>query len=158
MAPTAAEATRPEAIQHQRETSTESHQEGPSNPKEKGRDPREWRNIHLNENEMDAALQQAALESYKERNQFNKDLKKCTCRRKASRGREPSQRCARPPESRPVAQMTPDSFLGIALRNLEKRRGEPSDEPTSSSLSLSGSNSDESQSYNSSYSSVPRRR
>ena len=57
----------------------------------------------------------------------------------------------------PVAQIAPDSFLGIVLRSLERQHREPSDKPTSSSSSSTGSDSDESQSYNSLYSSVPRR-
>jgi hypothetical protein len=44
----------------------ESQEEGPSKPKGKGRDPREWGNINLTEQEMDPAIQQAALDSYKQ--------------------------------------------------------------------------------------------
>lgn len=69
----AAEETQLEATQHQQETSAESQQEQLSCPKGKGRDPCEWGDIYLNKQEMDTALQQAALKSYKEHGQWNRN-------------------------------------------------------------------------------------
>jgi hypothetical protein len=51
-----------------------------------------------------------------------------------------SWRPTRPPESWPVAQVAPESFLGVALRNLERQGEDPSDNLTSSSSLTSESN------------------
>ena len=88
MVPAAAEAAQPKAVQHWWKPSTESQQEGQSNPKEKGWDPWEWGNIHLNESEMDTMLQQAALESYKGQSQLNEGVRKHTHQRRANQGWE----------------------------------------------------------------------
>jgi hypothetical protein len=42
-----------------------------------------------------------------------------------------------------VAQIAPDSFLGVALKNLERRGGDPSDDPTSSSFLTDEDEADE---------------
>ena len=61
---------RHEATQPCHETLVESQQEGPSRPKGKNTDPREWGDVHLDEHEMDVDTQQAAYESYKEQSQY----------------------------------------------------------------------------------------
>ena len=107
MEQTTAETIRHEAVQAWRESSVESRDEGPLQPKGKGRDPGEWGN-ELDNNELDTALQQAALESYKEQvSEYASE--KVT---KHDDVRESAQRRTRPPETRPVAQIAPDSFLG----------------------------------------------
>ena len=88
---TVAEAPQPKAVQHRQETSTESRRGELSHLKGKGRDPRKWENIHLNEQEMDTALQQAALESYQEQGQHNGSLKRHKHHRRLDQGQEPSQ-------------------------------------------------------------------
>ena len=69
----------------------ESCHDGPSQPKNKDPDPREWGNVQLDENEMDAALQQAAYKSYKEQDQYKDQQKKCAHHWMSDRDQEPSQ-------------------------------------------------------------------
>jgi hypothetical protein len=126
---TAAELEQPKAIQHRWEPSKKSHCEGPFWFKGKEQDPCEWENVQLNENKIDAALQQAALKSYKEHGQQKNKHEP------NPEQWEYSQRWTRLPESWPVAQIALDSFLGVALKNLEKQRGDSSDDPTLSSPS-----------------------
>jgi hypothetical protein len=146
VAQTVTEVPRPEAAHTRREMSVESRREGPLQSKGKNRDPHEWGNIHLDENEIDTAVQQAAYESYKEQDQHDRNKEKHRQRHKSNKNRDPLQRQSRPPESRPVAQIALDSFLGVAFRNLERRGGGSSDDPTSSSSSDSESESDDNQS------------
>ena len=115
-------------------------------------DSRDWGNVQLNKNEMDAALQQATYKSYKEQGQYKNQWEKHEHRWMTTREQGLSQWQNRLPESCPVAQIAPDSFLGVALRNLEQQ-GDPSDDPASSSSSSSERDLDESPSETSSYSS-----
>ena len=153
MGPTATEIMgQPKAVQPQHNTLVESHCEGPSQPKNRGPDPRDWGNVQLDKSEMDAVLQQAAYKSYKEQGQYENQQKKCEHCWMTNREQGPSQQQTRPPESHPLAQIAPDSFLRVALRNLE-RQGDPSDNPAPRSSSLSERDSDKSPSETSSYSS-----
>ena len=102
---------------------------------------------------MDTALQQAALESYQEQGQHNGSLKRHKCHCRLDQGQELSQQRTWPPESQPIAQIAPDSFLGVALKNLERQGEDPSEDPTSSSSSSSKYESNKSQGEMSSYSS-----
>jgi hypothetical protein len=128
---------RTKAVKNQRKKSTDSRGEGPSRNKGKGRDPREWGNINLDEAEMNMELQQAALESYKNLSKPSEKNREGSSWTKKAKGTKKSatqrhKRRERPPESRPVAQIAPDSYLGIALRNLENWEEGPSDGPSSS--------------------------
>ena len=81
----------PKAMQSQCEMFVESCHEGPSRPKNKGPDSKEWGNVQLDKNKMDAALQQAAYESYKEQDQYKDQWKKCACHQMSNRDRGQSQ-------------------------------------------------------------------
>jgi hypothetical protein len=124
---TAAE-TRREAVQPRWGMSTGPQDEEPSQTKGKSRDPHEWGNIHLNEDEIDAEMQQATYETYKGHGQYIKHKKGHGHHHKSNKNHEPLQHQTRPLEFRPVAHITPDSFLGVALKNLERRGGDPSDD------------------------------
>ena len=142
----------PEAAQPRGDTLVEFHCEGPSQPKNDSPDPRDWGNVQLDKNKMDVVLQQAAYKFYKEQGQYKSQRKKCEHFRMATREWGPSQRWTRPPECHPVAQIAPDRFLEVALRNPEWQ-GDPSDDPALSSSSLSERDLDKSPSKTSSYSS-----
>ena len=116
MAQNAAE-RRHKATQPRHETLVESRQEGPSRPKGKNTDLCKWGDVHLDEHEMDVDTQQAAYESYKEQSQYADRHKRQGRHHRPNVGRELSQRQTRPLESRPVAQIAPDSFLGGISRN-----------------------------------------
>ena len=103
MAQNAAE-RRHEATKPCHKTLVESRQEGPSRPKGKNTDPREWGDVHLDEHEMDVDTQQAAYESYKEQSQYADRHKRRGCRHRFNVGRELSQRWTRPLELRPVCR------------------------------------------------------
>jgi hypothetical protein len=151
---TAAE-TRHEAVQPRRGTSTGPQDEEPSQTKGKGRDPHKWRNIYLNKDEIDAEMQQATYESYKGHGQHIKHKKRHGHHHKFNENHEPLPHQTIPLESRPVAQITLDSFLGVALENLKRRGGDPSDDPTASSSSTDEDESDEGRSETSLDSSGP---
>jgi hypothetical protein len=55
-----------------RKNSTSSREEGPSKPKGKGVDPREWGNVNISKESLDIEAQAAALRSYTRGNKFNK--------------------------------------------------------------------------------------
>ena len=55
---------RQDKIQTRHENSVSSRREGPSEPKGKGIDPREWGNAHLSEEDLDLDAQAAALNSF----------------------------------------------------------------------------------------------
>jgi hypothetical protein len=85
---TAAE-TRPKAVQPRQGTSTGPQDEGLSQTKGKGWDPHEWGNIHLNEDEIDAEMKQAAYESYKGHGQYIKHKKRHGRHYKLNKNHEP---------------------------------------------------------------------
>jgi hypothetical protein len=87
-APTMTETIPPETSHARREKESESRGEESSKPKGKGRDPREWGNVNLTAQEMDADLQQAAYESYKRQHQYEKERKKKKYSSRPNRGSE----------------------------------------------------------------------
>jgi hypothetical protein len=123
-------------------------------------DPREWGNLNLDEDEVNVQAQKAALESYKQTlAQKKKELKEKAIQLQTSpepekepipepvsstpepnRRVQRKEKLARVPESRPVDQIAPESYLGKALQKLTENNGDnPDDEPSSSD---SDSNSD----------------
>ena len=56
---------RQEKVQPRRKSSVTSQGEGPSKPKGKGIDPREWGNVNFSNDSLDVDAQAAALNSYK---------------------------------------------------------------------------------------------
>jgi hypothetical protein len=69
--------------------STGPQDEEPSQTKGKGQDPHEWRNIHLNKEEIDAEMQQATYESYKGHCQYIKHKKRHGHHYKSNENYEP---------------------------------------------------------------------
>ena len=105
-----------------RETSPSSRGEGNSKVKGKTIDPREWGGVNISHESLDLEAQAAALKSVA----YQKD--KPTRRvpsRQPSNGRSQSPRL--PSESRPVAQVAKNSYLGMALHNVrQESRGHKS--------------------------------
>jgi len=133
--------------------STRTPEAGTSKNKGKNIDPREWGNLNLDEDEINVQAQKAALESYNlTLAQKKKELKGKFSQLQTSpepnidansvpadRTPEPNRRIqrkekiARVPESRPVDQIAPDSYLGKALQKLaDSRRDSSENEPLSS--------------------------
>jgi len=124
---------------------SESRGEGPSEPKGKSIDPREWGNAGLSDEDLNLDTQRAALESYSKSKKVN--------RHKSKSGRHSKQRKVKPAEMRPEAQIDPKSYLGVTLKKIGKgtsrKRRDPSlssSDSTSKSSSLSESSSSESES------------
>ena len=90
---------------------------------------------------MDPAIQQAALDFYK---QNHSGSKKKRHQHETEKAQERGYRqFERPLETCPVAQIAPDSFLRGAMRNIGKHYQYSSDDPDSSDSSLSSSSSSE---------------
>ena len=98
---------------------THSNGEGPSRNKGKGIDPREWGNVNISQESLDVEAQVAALES------FNKQPHE-TARRKHGKKSRRERKTAKSKSahivqvhaaSRPVNQISKESYLGAALRN-----------------------------------------
>jgi hypothetical protein len=116
--------------------------EGPSNPKGKGADPRNWGGIDLNKDELDVAKQKAAFDSYHvRRKKHTKNTSKksrgvdkvryVTPTTDISRSEivEKTRKDYRAKKHaagvRPVMQIPEDSYLGAAfkqVKNSEKKR------------------------------------
>lgn len=138
-----------------RDPSVLSKGEGPSKPKGKEIDPREWGNLDINQDELDVEAQAAALKSLAhEHRDKKKQGKEHTKARRVSRGAHRSLPLRLPAESRPVAQIAQDSYLGMTLRNVgqESARKQPPDdgdgsylssEPTSTGSDWAGTNRDD---------------
>ena len=117
--------------------------EGTSRPK--GKDPREWGNLNISQEELNIEAQAAALKSLaREHKDKKKRDKKCTNARRAGHGVHCSPSLRLPAESRPVAQIPQDSYLGMTLRNVgrDNARKPPSYDgdgsyPSSESSSIS---------------------
>jgi hypothetical protein len=107
-----------------RDNSSSSRGEGPSEPKGKAKDPREWGNVDFSRENLDMEAQAAALEFFKRKLKDQKHSKKKTHRKRRSRStnRDTSQqrekdgkktakgfskRGERPAESQPSAQIAP---------------------------------------------------
>jgi hypothetical protein len=183
---------RQEKIPPQRDDSVSSRGEGFSMARRQGKtiDPREWGNVNLSRESLDIEAQAAAFASFKtpvkptdypgedtpgyqEVSQWADSLMAQASSRppseKTDRKRRHSQRATRPRESQPAAQIAPRSYLGTALKHIERASGSrhvprmPSSDPSSSPDSSSSSSGEEDRSVSSNDDSVesepePRRR
>ena len=149
-------------VRPRRGSSTSSRGEGPSRPKGKTIDPREWGNVNLSRESLDVDAQAAALNSLKKQHTSSKRARgnrhkereeraQSTERKKSGRhGQRTSKRnymlSERPAETQPAAQIAPKSYLGSALRNVGQHSGprRTSGSPSNSSPSDSSSSSTES--------------
>ena len=110
-----------------------SQEEGPSNPKGKGIDPREWGNINISQESFDLEAQAAAMKSLetqpkeqqREKPHHHKKMQSVSWenRQQPSNAHELSgkwqgKHTEYPTELQPVAQIAPKSYLGTALRNI----------------------------------------
>lgn len=131
-----------------RDSSLSSRGEGPSRLKGKAIDPREWGNTNISQESLDLGAQTAALESLKQ--PMNPPM------RHGSLNRWDKHRPAvRPAESQPAAQITPNSYLGTALRDIDQQSSQTSylegiPTPSSPSSELSDLDSESRLGYDSS--------
>jgi len=130
-------ARRSQKVAKRRERS-KSRGEGPSEPKGKSIDPREWGNAGLSPEEINVETQRAALESYAKPKKGHKERR--------TSGRPSKHKKVGPAEMRPETQIDPKSYLGVTLKNVDKgsnrKRRDPS--PSSSDSSSEGSSSESS--------------
>ena len=132
-------------VQIPRESSLSSRGEGTSKQKGKTIDPKEWGNVNLSKESLDIETQAAALQSFK---QHKRDGKKK--RNGPGQGKPKSAGNERLAESQPAAQIAPKSYLGAALRNIDRSKGKRRKRsPSSSPSDKSSSSSDTSQSEDS---------
>jgi len=124
---------RQEKIQVRQNESMSSRGEGPSQPKGKAIDLREWGNTNLSTESLDIEAQMAAFNSIKTRDQSHKHPKRQSshdregvsdyhhsCHSK-HRAKSPAKRTYRnkcSAASQPAAQIAPKSYLGTALKNV----------------------------------------
>ncbi|PPR04665.1 hypothetical protein CVT26_015016 [Gymnopilus dilepis] len=147
-----------------RRESTEDRQEGPSEPKGKTVDPRNWGAAGLSESELDVEAQATALASIQRKEpeparQRSLDHAPGASQRSASQSVpnvaeldgqvQKLKKRSLPDASKPSAQINPRSYLGVALAKAAKldkghrrRRGPPDDLESSDSTSSSDSESD----------------
>ena len=150
---------RHERVTRQRKDSSSSRGEGASRPKGKGIDPREWENVNISQESLDIDAQAAAWKSLAHGQKTDKqtDLRKGETDRCTPHRDYRSQSAQLPAASRPVAQLAQDSYLWMALRNVDRsssdrpyrprRRESPSSsDPSSSSEENTGSETDSSSS------------
>ena len=156
-------------VRPRRDSSVSSRGEGPSKPKGKGIDPREWGNVNISNESLDLGAQAAALNSFKKdtkgtkeharrrdghRNGKTRSSKKDHVRQKKHSKHAPPRHEAslRPLGTQPAAQIAPQSYLGSALKNVgrSRRRSRPTSDPSSSSSASSSSSSSDSSSSDSS--------
>jgi hypothetical protein len=151
---------RQEKLQARRRSSVSSRDEGPSRPKGKVIDPREWGNVNISQESLDIDAQAAALDSFGRQidrssrlshrkgrspsGSASHDRRHTRHQPMERREKRPSKRSGRPAEVQPAAQIAPKSYLGTALRGIEharhtRRSLEPSDSSGSSSSSDSSS-------------------
>ena len=105
-------------IPHIRGNSSSSREEGPSRHKGKGIDPTEWSNVNISLESLDVDAQTAAWKSLANENVVNHKQSTRVSRIPYSRDNRSSSRL--PAESRPVAQLAKDSYLGKTLQNIGK--------------------------------------
>ena len=131
---------RQEKIPVGRDSSTSSRDEGPSNLKGKGIDPREWGNVNISRESLNPEAQAAALASFAQQSKDKDGQQRRTHQKKNKTGADRPPRPAHiPAESRPVAQIALNSYLGTALHNVgrhDRRRKPGGDDSPSSSESL----------------------
>ena len=96
----------------QKGSPTPSQGEGPSKQTGKGIDPREWGNVNISREILDVDAQAVALESIAQQNELDRTRHKNVPKKK---GRN-VQGQGLLAESRPVAQIATDSYLGTALQ------------------------------------------
>ncbi|KAF8875585.1 hypothetical protein BD779DRAFT_1476020 [Infundibulicybe gibba] len=164
--------------------STDSRGEGPSQPKGKGIDPREWGNIQMSDDEMNLENQRRALKEFADKKKRGeKNMKKSKRDRKHSpakpmeaepisasmmrrvkdvaHGRTPvgvhSKRKMTRAEMRPADQIASKSYLGKALKDLKKSSRKRRSATPSSPSDESSSSSDSSYEDSSEESSSPSR-
>ena len=152
-----------EKARPRRDTSVSSRGEGPSRPKGKGTDPREWGNVDFSREDIDVEAQAAALRSFKKSAKAAGKRPKEKSHRRDGKPRSSNQdrerrgrhdvssskkhkKSHRPLETQPAAQIAPRSYLGTALKAVRHSRGSrlPSEPSSSSSSSSSDSSSDSS--------------
>ena len=146
---------RQEKLKVRRPSSVSSRGEGPSRPKGKGIDPREWGNVNISRESLDVEAQAAALQSFRDKKstkeEHNRKRKYGGQERRTKRhgsSRKTPKRSERPAEYQPSAQIAPGSYLGAALRAAGRSRGSqaPHEYPSDSSSSSSSSHSSRSSS------------
>ena len=97
-----------------------SNGEGPSRNEGKGIDPREWGNINISQESLDVEAQVAALESYAKRP--HESIKKKHGKKARKEGRTAKSKSDHVAQvhaaSRPVNQISKESYLGAALRDI----------------------------------------
>ena len=146
---------RQEKVQPQREDSVSSRGEGPSDPKGKMTDLREWGGLNLSSEDLNMEAHVAALRSFDKKTlDYSKEKKSKHKKRSMSPSRERDQqhkvpkrqshhstmrkrasRCSKMPvETQPSVQIAPKSYLGTALENIGRSKGPryPSESPSSS--------------------------
>ena len=95
-----------------RDSSLSSQGEGPSRPKGKGVDPHKWGSVNISQDSLDLEAQAAALESIAYQQETSRRQHKKTIPKERHR----IEVLARlPAESRPVAQIAANSYLGTLL-------------------------------------------
>jgi RNase H-like domain found in reverse transcriptase/Integrase zinc binding domain/Reverse transcriptase (RNA-dependent DNA polymerase)/Retroviral aspartyl protease/Zinc knuckle len=137
---------RQKKIPIEEDNSSVSQEEGPSRDKGKGIDPKEWGNVNISRESLDLEAQAAALDSIAQRN-ANRQQERDEPRKKTKRSyRQKSRMEPLPAESRPIAQIAKDSYLGTALRNVGKAHGRRSNrrdgDPSSSDPDSADSGTD----------------
>ena len=101
---------------------TPSQEEGPSRKKGKGIDPWEWGNINISRESLDIEAQAMAFESMTQQRKVDKEKDKHA---PSKGGRREGKSNPLPVESRPVAQIAQDSYLGTTLHNVERSCSQP---------------------------------
>ena len=139
-------------VRPRQDSSASSRGEGPSKLKGKGRDPRDWGDVNISFESLDLEAQMAALNSFKRKrlDHFSERKPSSDRRRDKSSSQNEDQQTSRSngrarkakrprklAESRPSAQIAPASYLGAALRNVE--RSQPSTDPSSRSSTTTDS-------------------
>ena len=137
---------RKERLPFDLDESESSQEEGPSKDKGKGIDPREWGNVNISQESLDQEAQAAALASIVNI-KHEKEKNRPAHRGKTKRPDHRSQPVQLPAESRPVAQIAPRSYLGMALNNVGRRERKGSPEGGSPYPSDPSSESDGETSY-----------
>ena len=143
---------------------TPSREEGTSRKKGKGIDPREWGNVNISRESLDVEAQAMAFESITQQHRMDKVRDKHV---PSKGGMREGKSNPLPAESRPVAQIAQDSYLGTALHNVERSRSQPnrrgggqpsSSEPSSSDSDYESTSSSDSQETDHSHERHHRRR
>ena len=129
------------ATQH-KETSPNEMDAGPSRKKGKAIDPREWGNAGIDPEEMDIRIQEVMFDAYKKglmeakgghgepknaSGRGNFILPVVARHRSVASSNNAQVLEAQRANSRPVAQLVPDSSLGAALGNIARMVEEPGD-------------------------------